>query len=94
MRACVQVHTHTRPPAPRAHTAFHPPQLPVQRLDHSCEAPAGLVQVQVAGPQTLAHGLLVGDTEEASVSVEARGSEGAGGSAGLLQAPLTRPPAR
>lgn len=70
----------------------HSPQLPVQRLNHSCKAPAGLVQVQVAGPQALAHGLLAGETDEGSVSVRACWSEGAGGSGGLLQAPLPEPP--
>lgn len=72
----------------------HSPQLPIQRLNHSCKAPAGLVQVQVAGPQTLAHGLLAGETDEGSVSVRACWSEGAGGSGGLLQAPLPQPPAQ
>lgn len=67
---------------------FYPPQLPVQRLNHSCKTPAGLVQIQVAGPQTLTHGLLAGKTEEGRVSVKASGSEGAGGSGGLLQASL------
>lgn len=79
------VHT---PSAPGGSNTLYPPQLSVQCLNHGRKAPAGLVQVQVAGPQTLAHGLLAGQTEEGRVSVKACGSEGAGGSGGLLQAPL------
>lgn len=69
------------------------PQLSVQRLDHGCKTPARLVQIHVAGPQTLRHGLLAGETKEGCLSVEARGSAGAAGSGGLLQAPLSEPPA-
>lgn len=73
---------------------LHSPQLAVQRLNHGCETAARLVQVQVARPQTLAHGLLAGQTEEGRVSVKTCWSQGATGSGGLLQAPLPQPPAQ
>lgn len=73
---------------------FYPPQLPVQRLDHSCKTPTGLVQIQVAGPQSLAHGLLARETEVGRVSVKVCGSQDARGSGGLLQAALPQPQAR
>lgn len=72
------------------HTSSDSPQLSVQRLDHGCKTPARLVQMDVAGPQTLRHGLLAGETKEGCLSVEARGSAGSGG---RLQAPLSEPPA-
>lgn len=78
----------THPSSPeaqvRASGRRHSPQLPVQRLNHRGKAPAGLVKVGVAGPQALAHGLLAGQTQRGRVSVEASGSDRAGGSAGLL----------
>lgn len=45
------------------------PQLSVQGLDHRCEAPAGLVQIGIAGPQGFAHGVLAGETHIRGVSV-------------------------
>lgn len=87
-----RVHAHTCPHLEPAPVKFYSPQLTVQRLNHSCKAATGLVQVQVAGPQTLSHGLLTGETEKSCLSVEACRSEGAGGSGGLLQAPLPEPP--
>lgn len=68
------------------------PQLSVQCLDHGRKAPTGLVQIDVAGPQAVAHVLLAGETKEGRLSVEACGSDRATGSGGLLQAPLPAPP--
>ncbi len=41
----------------------------VQGLDHRREAPAGLVQIRVAGPQGFAHGVLAGEAHIGGVSV-------------------------
>lgn len=68
------------------------PQLSVQCLNHGRKAPAGLIQIYVAGPQAVAHRLLAGETKKGCLSVETHGSEGATGSGGLLQAPVPAPP--
>lgn len=61
-------------PRPWGHTARLLPQLSVQGLNHSREAPARLVQINIARAQARAHGLLDRRTEHMCwVSVRAGG---------------------